>query len=290
MKNLLLNSRLVYMTPPQETPGSMETPSDVPKADEITSEHIDNVLNAVDANIKTIEDYYKDDFTVMRNEKMPDDIQNNLNQLRELKAQLENFKNNPQASRDTLVQIYNIFSSLDEYAEKTVEEARNSHDPLQGLGIIAGIYRPKLETEQPAVAEEEGDTRMAESQEVTKEKLVLAAVENIARANGELTQPMLDALRTYKPGESPLRFDFKIEGNPVTIFVERTADGFAAVGGRTNEEQLAPDQAPTWELATFNFSHSFNAEDENRPAVPLRSAEEYVAMVKNGELPPERMA
>jgi len=282
---------LVFFAPgTPDKPAGPEVADDIPKANDITLKHINKVIEAADKNIKIITDYYEDYITKMSSAEMPDEIKNNLAQLKTLKADLEKFRFNPPASRETLVKIYDIFTDLDEHTEKTIEDAKTTSDPLKGLGIIAGIYRPSLSTEQTEAKPTETDTRVAETKEQSQEKLVLAAVENIAKAGGVLTQDMLDALKGYKPNVSPLRFDFMIEGNPLTLFVERSADGFAVMGLKRNEEILTPSQAPSWDKAFFRDTYSFLAGSNNPPNIPLKTQEEYITMVEANKLPPEKLA
>ncbi len=291
MTNLFRTNRMVFFAPgTPDKPASMEVAGDIPKADELTQEHIEKVLKAVDKNIKTIEDYYnKDYFTKdLRGEKMPEEIKTKLAQLKKLKTELEKVRFNPPASRDVLVKIYDIFTDLDEHTEKTIEDAKKTSDPLKGLGIIAGIYRPLLTTEQPEA--KPADTRVAETKEQSQEKLVLAAVENIAKAGGVLTQDMLDALKSYKPNVSPLRFDFMIEANPLTLFVERSADGFAVMGLKKNTQIQTPSEGSSWDKAFFRESYSYTAGSNNPPNIPLKTQEEYIAMVEKNKLPPEKLA
>lgn len=292
MTNLFRANRMVYFAPQTpDKPAPMEVAGDIPKAEEITREHVENVLTAVDKNIKTIEDYYNEDyFSKLSGEKMPEEIKKNLAQLKTLKANLEKLRYKPSASREVLVKIYDIFTVLDEHTEKTIEDAKTTSDPLKGLGIIAGIYRPLLRTEQPDANPAEGDNKVAETKEQSKEKLVLAAVENIAKAGGELTQDMLDALKGYKPNVSPLRFDFVIGGNPLTLFVERSADGFAVMGLKRNKETLTPSQATSWNKAFFRDTYSYLAGSKNPPNIPLKTQEEYIALVEKDKLPPENLA
>lgn len=292
MTNLFRTNRLVFFAPgTPDKPVAPEVASEIPKAEEITREHIDDVLNAADKNIKIINDYYEDPITKMSSAEMPEDIKKSLEELTALRDKLKQFRYNPTASRDLLVKMYGIFGKLDAHADKTVEEARDrSGDPLKGLGIIAGIYRPLLSTEKPEEKKAETPDKAAETKEQTKEQLVLAAVENIAKAGGELTQEMLDAVKTYKPGKSPLRFDFEIDGNPVTLFVERAEKGFAVMGATRNEKTLTPSQAPTWKTAVFTDTYSYTAGESSPPGITMKPQEQYLAMIKNEKLPAEKLA
>lgn len=278
------NNRFAYFAGPEKMKGP-EAQREVPKAEEITKEHIDKVIKAVDDNIKTVEDYYNDYITKeFQSEKMPKKIEAQLRELKTLKMQLNQLRNNPRGSRQVLVNIFKIFDDLSRHAERTQESAKG--DPLAGLGMM-GISTPELyaEKEPEKVAKA---PNAKEAKELSQEHLTWQAVENIARAGGTLTQDMLDALQNYKKGQRVLRFDFKISGNPVVVFVERGGDGFVATGGIINQEKLLPKQAPTWQSTTFNYAHAFKAEDEKAPSIQPRPVEQYVAMIKKGQLLPEK--
>lgn len=284
LPNFEHNSRLAHFASPEKMKGP-EAQKEIPKAEEITKEHIDRVINAVDKNISSIEDYYKDYFTSeMRGEKMPKEVKEQIRNLRILRTKLDALRNRPKFARDTLVKIYAIFEDLDTHAKTTRQNTEG--DPLAGFGIDQ-MRAPDLNPEKKPEKKAEKPMKTASTQEaleVSQEKLVLAAVENIARANGTLTQAMLDALKKYKSAKKVLRFDFKIQGNPVTIFVERGKDGFAARGGIRNEEKLAKGEAPTWKGATFSYSHKFEAKDDATPGVQSQPMETYVGMIASGEL------
>lgn len=275
------NARFTYATKP-EKPSTPEVESKIPESGDITPEHIDKVLKAIDSNISDVEDYYNFYFTKeMQGEKIPKPIEKKLAKLKQLRAELRQLRANPRNSRRVLIQIYKIFDSLQKHAKGTQESAKG--DPLAGLGI-SDILKPELYAKKKAEKAE----RPRESKEAATEHLAWEAVENIARAGGKLTQPMLDALKSYKGWQRRLRFDFRINGNPVVVFVERGPNGFAATGGITNEEKLAPNQAPTWKGATFTYAHSFDVKDEKPPAVRTRPMKEYRAMIEKGQLIPEK--
>lgn len=262
-----------------------EAQREVPKAEEITKEHLDKVIKAVDSNIKSVEDYYNDYITrEFQGDTMPKKVESQLRELKALRSQLNQLRSNPKNSRQVLVNIFKIFEDLDRHAKTTQESAKG--DPLAGLGLDT-MYKPELRAEKkPVAAAKAPDAK--EAQELSREKLAWNAVENIARAGGTLTQDMLDALKTYKKGQKVLYFNLKIEGNPVSVIVERGPDGFAATGGSINQEKLRPNEAPVWKSATFNYSHSFKAGDENPPAIKPRPVEQHIASIEKGELIPEK--
>lgn len=262
-----------------------EAQREIPKSEEITKEHLERVIKAVDSNIQSVEEYYNDYITrELQGDTMPKKVESQLRELKTLRRQLNQLRNNPKNSRQVLVKIFNIFKDLDQHAEETQEGVKD--DPLAGLGLET-MYKPELRAEKKLVA---ATLETQESKELSREKLAQQAVENIARAGGTLTQDMLDALQTYKKGQKVLYFHLKIEGNPVVVIVERGSNGFAATGGRINEEKLKSKQAPTWKSATFNYAHSFEAKDETPPSVKPQPMDQYLVAIEAGELIPEKEA
>ncbi len=278
-RNFANVNRLVYAAG-GEKPSQPENAEVIPKDADLTPAKLDEISKAVDNNISAVEDYYKGgESKLMHHPDMPKQVKTQLDQLKQLKIQLDQVKANPAGARQVLGKIYRIFTQLEAHSEERYKADIASHDPLVGLGF--SIDTPELAPAAPKTTKAENAPETKE----TQQQLVRSAVENIARAGGELTQPMLDALKTQFKGTNVLSYTLNIQGNPVLVFIERSPDGkgFQAKGVRYNAEVPLEKQASSWDTASFTYTHSFDALDNSPPSVPDKSIQEYVSQGKKGK-------
>ena len=283
-------SRFVFMG--KEGMGeSADISKDVPEGERITKEHIEQVLRAVDSNIKTIEDYYNDRMVKqIRGIKMPKEVKDQVAKLKLLRDQLEMAKANPAGARKVLSDIYKIFSTLDTHAKKHTAAEGRSGDPLATFGY--SISRPKLEPGMTDVEKRNAEKQARESKEKQQTSLFNSAV-RILVAGGEITQDELDAVKGQfrRENTNVLARTLSLErGQKIDVYIALSPDGKAVNAKGVMQYPQQKGQRPSGALvARFDVYQSLDADDKKPVQFTAPSLSQMVARAKAQRKTPQEI-
>jgi len=201
------NNRFVYFAAGGEKPiedksTKKEKPSEIPEAQRLTYEHVNQVLKAVKDNVAKINKYYKEQDVLP--DRIPSNVKNMLANLNSLSGDLEKARRHPSQAHDVFVKIYAIFSRL----KRQSRLEKKSGDPLLAGITDPDIRGPKLVTREEKLAAKESARKAKENERKSNEAAHLAEFNQGVRnlVSGEpMSQKYLDAIAAQ----------FKSEGSNV---------------------------------------------------------------------------
>jgi hypothetical protein len=288
IKGFAENNRFTYFAAAEngEKAAEAQKQAEVPEARRLTAEHINQVLNAVDTNIRTVEAYYRDPVNEVRNLRMPPEVGAQIVQLKQLRYQLEAAKQNPAGSRRLLTEIYAIFNKLDDKAQANVGKESAAKDPLATFGYT--INRPEL---TPATTGKEREAA-ARAEKAEREQYALQLFNSAVKifvSGGPIGQNQLDAVKAQfaKEGRNTIARTVVTERGKIDVYMTLSKDGTTvnAIGVLPNPRKVQEQGQLT--KTQFNIYVSLDANQKNAPEFDVPPVDKIIQRVASSkkELP-----